>query len=268
MYGRPGGRLKAYPDLGRVFGHPIADRRAPRGRVAGASPAPHVDAGMQRIRRAALALVLAAASCAHEGQLVPAPSAQTVPGHPRTAEETVEGVHVVVDSDAWRGGSVSDVLSPVRVTIENGSNRPLRIAYDVFTLGGPNGFRLAALPPFRVAAQNAVAVAPAFGFGLGFGYAPWVGPYFPGAPLWTHGAFAFDAAYYNRFYGGWPAALPDQDVLRNALPEGVLDPGGNVSGFLYFADQPKGTALTFLAALVDADSGQTFGTVAIPFTVK
>ncbi|HVI95617.1 MAG TPA: hypothetical protein VM753_16510 [Anaeromyxobacter sp.] len=223
---------------------------------------------MEGIGRVVLALTLAGAACAHEGQLVPAPSAQTLPGRPRTAEETVEGVRVVVDSDAWRGGSVRDVLSPVRVTIENGGGRPLRIAYDAFTLGGPNGFRLAALPPFRVAAQNATAVQPAFGFGVGFGYAPWVGPYYPGAPLWTHGGFAFNGAYYDRFYGGWPAALPDEDVLRNALPEGVLDPRGRVSGFLYFANQPKGTALMFLAALVDADTVQTFGTVAIPFTVK
>jgi hypothetical protein len=41
-----------------------------------------------------------------------------------------------------------------------------------------------------------------------------------------------------------------------------------VSGFLYFKDQPKGTQLHFYASLVDAESGQSFGTIDIPFTVK
>ncbi|WP_242342087.1 hypothetical protein [Anaeromyxobacter terrae] len=228
---------------------------------------PHVRRRMQPIRRMALALVLAATACVHQRQLVPGSSAQTVPGHPRRAEETVEGVHVIVDSDAWRAGMVRDVLSPVRVTIENGSPRPLRIAYGEFTLGGANGFRLAALPPYQVAARNPMVVDPGFG-GVGFWYAPWAGRYYRRAPLWLHGEFPLDAAYYDRFYGGWPAALPDEEVLRQALPEGVLDPGGHISGFLYFPDQPRGTALTFFAALVDAATGQSFGTVAIPFTVK
>lgn len=57
-------------------------------------------------------------------------------------------------------------------------------------------------------------------------------------------------------------------MLRRALPEGILDPGGRLEGFLYFPDQPRGTALDLLASLTDASSGQVFGTIAIPFTVK
>jgi hypothetical protein len=255
-------RRKCVAKSARVRGGGVYRRR-----IAARPGVPHVCLEMQAIRRVALALVLAGAACAHQRELVPEPSAQTVPGQPRTAEETVEGVHVTVDSDAWRAGFVRDVLSPVRVTIENGSRRPLRIAYGTFTLRGARGFRLAALPPYRVAARNPVVVDPGF-VGVGFGYAPWAGRHYRGAPLWLHGGFPLDAPYYDRFYGGWPAALPDEDVLRQALPEGVLDAGGRISGFLYFPDQPKGTALTFLAALVDADTGQSFGTVAIPFTVK
>lgn len=215
--------------------------------------------------KAALPVAVALAACAHPRQLVPAADAPTVAGHPRVAEETVSGVHLQVDSAAWTGGRVSDVLSPVKVTLRNDSEHPLRIAYGAFTLGRPNGFRLQALPPFQVAAQSAAAVAPAYAW-TGFSIAPWHARWYGGRfPVWS--GLAFDAPY-GPAYGGWPAALPDQDVLRHALPEGVLDPGGKLEGFLYFPDQPRGTALELLAALTDAATGQVFGTIAIPFTVK
>ena len=227
-----------------------------------------MSAGMRRLAfTAALAVLFA---CVHQRELVPAPGAQTLPGQPRVAEETVEGVRAQVDSAAWRKGQLYDVLSPVKVTIDNGSGRPLRIAYGEFTLGGPSGFRLAALPPYQAAATDAAAGSvgvPAGFIGSGFFVAPERARLYRGVLPW-HGAFPYDPVYYNRWYGAWPASLPNEELLRQGLPEGVLQPGGRLSGFLYFKDQPKGTALTFYASLVDAENGQSFGTVAIPFTVK
>jgi len=215
-------------------------------------------------------VAVALLACVHQRELVPAPGAQTLPGQPRVAEETVEGVRVQVDSAAWRSGQIYEVLSPVRVTIENGSGRPLRIAYGEFTLGGPSGFRLAALPPYQAAAADAAAgsvgVPPGF-VGSGFFVAPGAARFYRGVLPW-HGAFPYDPVYYNRWYGAWPSSLPNEELLRQGLPEGVLQPGGRVTGFLYFKDQPKGTELRFYASLVGAESGQSFGTVAIPFTVK
>jgi hypothetical protein len=218
------------------------------------------------MRWTAVVACVACLACTHTNQLTPAPSAQTLPGNPRTAEETVAGVRVIVDSDAWRSGRVRDVLSPVRVTIENRGTRRLRIAYNEFTLGGPSGFRLAALPPYHVAVTNASVVQPAF-VGTGFFLTPSAGRFYRWPSVWS-GPFPLDAPYFDRFYPAWPATLPDEEVLRNALPEGVLEPGGSVSGFLYFTNQPRGTQLTFYGALVDADQGQSIGTIAIPFLVK
>lgn len=221
-------------------------------------------------RRSPLLALILFAACAPTRQLVPAPGAQLAPGQPRTAEETVEGVHVVVESDAWRSSPVREVLSPVRVTLENGSPHALRVSYGQFTLGGPSGFRLAALPPYQVVAQDVAAsgaaVPPGF-VGQNFLVAPWAARYYRGVAPW-YGPFPYDPVYYNRWYGAWPTNLPNDEVIRHALPEGVLQPGGKVTGFLYFKDQPAGTALSFYAALVDANSGESFGTVAIPFTVK
>jgi hypothetical protein len=215
---------------------------------------------------AAVALALAAAACAHQAGLVPAPGAQVEPGRPLTAEETVAGVRVQVDAGAWRGERRNDVLAPVRVDLTNGSGRPLRVTYAAFSLGNPHGFRLAALPPFQVAAQNATAVAnPAF-VGGGFLVAPWHARFYPHLGVWS-GPLAFDAPYYDQWYPAWPS-VPDQEVLRQALPEGVLEPGGHAQGFLYFRREKPGAAVEFLASLVDAATGQTFGTISIPFTVR
>jgi hypothetical protein len=219
-------------------------------------------------RRSAVAFLALSMACAHEHRLVPAAGAALEPGNPRVAEVTAEGVRLRIDSSAWRAGRVRDALSPVLIRLQNGSGRPLRVAYSQFTLSTADGFRIQALPPFQVAVQNASsAVVPDYAWS-GFWLAPWQARFYqPGLPIWP-GPLAYDPAYYSGWVGAWPPALPDQDVLRRALPEGVVDAGGKVSGFLYFPDQPRGRALTFSASLVDARTNEVFGTIEIPFTVK
>ena len=82
--------------------------------------------------------------------------------------------------------------------------------------------------------------------GSGFFVAPGAARFYRGVLPW-HGAFPYDPVYYNRWYGAWPSSLPNEELLRQGLPEGVLQPGGRVAGFLYFKDQPKGTELSFYA---------------------
>jgi hypothetical protein len=56
-------------------------------------------------------------------------------------------------------------------------------------------------------------------------------------------------------------------TLQKALPEGAVDTGGHVDGFLYFqhiSEKESGATLQFI--LVDGKTGQQFGTVNIPFT--
>ena len=96
--------------------------------------------------------------------------------------------------------------------------------------------------------------------------APWHAPFYPRLGVWS-GPLAFNAPYYDQWYRAWPS-VPDREVLRQALPEGVLEPGGTAQGFLYFRSKEPGVAVEFLYALIDASSGQTFGTVSIPFNVR
>jgi hypothetical protein len=58
-------------------------------------------------------------------------------------------------------------------------------------------------------------------------------------------------------------------MRRRVLPEGVLEPGGRVSGFLYFEKldgDPQGVRL--VTELVNARNGRRFATSRIPFRVE
>jgi hypothetical protein len=63
--------------------------------------------------------------------------------------------------------------------------------------------------------------------------------------------------------------LPTRDVLRLSVPEGVLEEGGSVTGFLYFENlSARERQTTFQVRLVDAKTGEAFGSLAIPFQVR
>jgi hypothetical protein len=64
--------------------------------------------------------------------------------------------------------------------------------------------------------------------------------------------------------------LPTADMISMALPEGVLDPAGRITGFLYFEDVEDLdiASVDFTINLINADSGTQFGTVRLPFVVQ
>ena len=60
--------------------------------------------------------------------------------------------------------------------------------------------------------------------------------------------------------------LPTFDMLRKALPEGVLEPGGRLSGFVYFEDVGPGVERVELRAdFENADTGERIVRLGIPF---
>jgi hypothetical protein len=63
--------------------------------------------------------------------------------------------------------------------------------------------------------------------------------------------------------GAEPQELERRERLYRALPEGVLEPGGRVTGFLYFEDIDVGKddKATFVTDLVNASTGQTVGAI-------
>jgi hypothetical protein len=57
-------------------------------------------------------------------------------------------------------------------------------------------------------------------------------------------------------------------MLDRALPDGVVEPGGRVGGFLYFQRLERPGPFTFSVDLVDAKTGQRFGAITIPFVAE
>ncbi|HYO55957.1 hypothetical protein [Archangium sp.] len=242
----------------------------------------------------ALTTLLLAAGCVTTTTLQPLPSTPTTQGGAAVAE--AHGVRLVADGDSWRGtpSDLERIVTPVRVRIENQGGRALRIDYEDFVLVGSSRFEYAALSPFELREEGTAAVGGsgvegnvALSVGVGVG-SPWrwrPGP-FPSAFAWGPWGPGWYGSWYDPWYGqgvydpfwgpssSWywrspPEPLPTRDMVRNALPEGTLDTGGTLTGFLYFQNvSEREGSVTLQARLVDARTGEQFGTLAIPFGVR
>ena len=218
--------------------------------------------------------------CAPSANLQPAPAANEVAGMEEAARTTVDGVHVVAQTAEWPGSApVKNEITPVQVTMENNSNNPVRVRYGEFALVGPDGQRYSALPPFEVggSVEEPVVVDgydpitnPGFAYD-DFSVAPYYGSVYTGLTPYA-GTFGYDPYYYDTYNTYWAdinVDLPTDAMLERALPEGVVESGGRVEGFVYFEkvteDVPR---VTFRADLVNADTGDVFGEVRVPFTVE
>jgi hypothetical protein len=200
---------------------------------------------------AALLSVFAFEACAHEKVLEPAAGASLAPGQKDVAETAVAGVTLEVSGDSWQGDpqNLGSVFTPVRVTLRNGSGKALLVSHQDFKLSGRSGTEYAAITPNE--ARGLLAVAP---------QSPYAG--FERDPMGVMGPQPIDDAYY----GSSPEQLPTADMLSHALPEGIVQDGENVTGFLYFPSVTGSEpAVTLDMTLSNGSDGQAFGHIAIPF---
>jgi hypothetical protein len=174
------------------------------------------------------------------------------------------GVKVSVAADRWtaRPATLTEVI-PLEVTIENNSKAPLRVRYDAFGLRTPAGQWLPALPPFEIEGAENVPVDTRYPFAAdGFHVAPHLWRRYPYFSRFD-GPFYYDPLYYSSFYPAFRRVmLPTADMVHMALPEGVLNQGGRITGFLYFesADFERDRG-TFAADLIDARTLRRLGRV-------
>ncbi len=220
------------------------------------------------------------AACIPETQLRPRADARQVPGDTSAAVAEAHGVRLIADGAAWKGrpGDLERRMTPVEVRVENHSGRTLNIRYANFDLLGASRFHYAALSPERIQEsgnaqpQCVAAYTPGYwglygAWGPRWGWRhntpwryPWPGPYYD--PFW-------DPFYGPAPYTRCEEPLPTRDMTERALPEGTLEDGGTVSGFLYFqgiGDRERQVILH--AQLVDAKTNQPFGELSIPFQVR
>ena len=103
-----------------------------------------------------------------------------------------------------------------------------------------------------------------------FSVAPYLAEYYPALKA-AASSWLYDPLYYVDTFTTEMAGqhLPTPDMLRAALPEGVLEPNGTVGGFVYFQRVEDGTArVTLRHDLVNASTGVELGIITIPFVVE
>ncbi len=217
--------------------------------------------------------VLWTAGCATESTLRPAPEATIVEGTPKAAVATADGVRMEAQVDAWRWtpSDLAHQLTPILVRLENESDRPLRVRFEEFELVTPSGMSYAALPPFDIEGEVTERVGSYAYAAPGFYVAPHLRHHYVGFGVFG-GPFGHYPYYYASYYPVYARYdLPSRDMLARALPEGVLEPGGRITGFLYFADldaiDPQPARIRLRYVLVDAEARQRFDVIEIPFDV-
>lgn len=147
-----------------------------------------------------------APGCAAQGTLVAADGSRRM-----VAQDPGQGLTMVITTGVWSGDpAVDDYFTPIHVLIDNRGTKPVLIAPGDFEMRDRRGF----LYRLQDAGGTFRRVDPA----------PSNQQNYIGAAEYDPGA----RRNYERIH------TDDPDVARLALPWGVLDPGTQVRGYLYF----------------------------------
>jgi hypothetical protein len=223
---------------------------------------------------------------------------ERAPGEGAFGFNETAGVRVWANGAAWRGqpSNLHEFMTPISVTIENHSGRQVRLTTKDFSLLGTSGVRYVALPPIprmgtseaHDAEKGQIVLADYHPAGPVRPAPPPVGHHshrkfwivvpppplprppviVPPWPVWPHPWRWYDPGYHARWYATWPAALSTDDMVRLALPDGVLDDDGQVSGFVYFQHAGREPRVTLAFELHDADTGADMGVARLNFVIE
>lgn len=196
-----------------------------------------------------------------------------------SAVQTDNGVRVVVRPDGWLGwDAIQRYVTPMRVTVTNSGDTPVLVRYESFTVHGA-GDTYRAVPPWQMDQEATGFVARHVYSPIDDPLATWSGyqlapPYSTVYPSDTVArSQGFDANYYAGFEGYWrDEALPTEEMLRRVLPEGLLTPGGEISGVLFFEHVPAGAVGLELHVDLATEGSPTatdaYARVTIPLVVE
>lgn len=192
--------------------------------------------------RVAMLLMLAfsmIACTAKRVVLIPAPDA-ILAAEPNSAQESDQGVSVLLQANAWDGypRTLEKDLIPIKVTIRNSSGHDMAIRYEDFVLIIANNQHYSDIPPDQIKGYSHERLE----------------------PYWA----------YSDAEQRVEVQLPTEAMLKQAMSEGVVVPGGETTGFLYFArpSQVHSSEITFKATFIDASTKQTFGSITVPLLIR
>jgi hypothetical protein len=209
--------------------------------------------------------------------LRPAAIAERAPGGGATA--SLAGVQIVTaDADFPGMANIASAVTPVRVSITNNGSSTLLIRHSDFAFVAADGTSYPALPLHAIDTSVATSVPGIYDplrsrlfLRNGARVSPRSDRVYP-VPSRSGGGFPPDDGRYgwdgyDPEFGGAAAEirLPTPAMYRNALPEGVLDPGRSIEGWVYFKRvAPRRGELMFRQKL-GAVTGAELGTLSIPY---
>jgi hypothetical protein len=223
---------------------------------------------------AVLAGALSVLSCSRTiAKLAPAPGATVVPGPGNGATTAAAGVRLTARTEAWQWepADLKTKVTPILLDLQNDGATPVAVRFNHIFLTDADGHRFSAMPPYDVNGTVTEAQRidnPFYGFDR-FTVAPYLTRWYPRLRRYE-GAFAYDAAYYSPYLTQYQRVkLPTIDMVQRALPEGVLGPGGHVTGFVYFEPLHRDArTVTVNVEMLDANSNAVVGTARIPFVAR
>lgn len=208
-------------------------------------------------------------------QLEPAPGANELAGDEDAAWARDEAVSIVAEATGWPGDAfITQRVTPLRVTVRNEGDEMMVVRYRDFEVVGTGGRRYHALPPLAVDGTVDTldpapdAIAPGLEYD-NFALADRYVPAYPGIRRYN-GPFAYDHDYYATYYPHWDfeERLPTPEMIAAALPEGIVEPGGFVTGWLYFDKVQDAEREVKLRAELRAVDDERIASVEIPFTAR
>lgn len=217
-----------------------------------------------------LAAGLALTACGTQPRhFVPAADAGRQAVNPDIARAQTDNTVMEAEFGAWDASpaGLDREVTPVLVTLENRGDAPLMVRYQQFALQSEGGDTYLPMPPYDIQGEvRGRRIDPYYGW-RDFRLAPHMGRYYVDGWGLYDSWYGYDPFYYDRFYPRFErVGLPTSDMLRRALPEGVLEPGGRVSGFLYF-ERLSGDVerLTLRVQLGEVQEQRPVTTFSIPF---
>jgi hypothetical protein len=221
---------------------------------------------------AGLAFVATATGGCGHGTMVPAPSASIVPNAPSAAYSIADGVRCSANVGAWSGkpDEIPSFVVPVKVRIKNDSGKPIRVRYQDFALMGKKGrsYRPVPVLPLDPTARQQIPELEPMYESWKFFVAPGFHDVYARLQPWN-APLERDEELYDRLFDLWGKRRPTRDVLRLALPEGVLDDGGILTGYLFFESPlAREDRVTFEASFNGGDGRTTIASIEIPFKVE
>jgi hypothetical protein len=216
-----------------------------------------------------LASAIAMGACGH----APGAAAVPQPEMEHSAVASSGGVRMV--AQLMRDVKAAERVTAVRAVVQNRTDEPVLIRYSDFKLWGSDGVPHRAIPPLNMAGAVAEPssgglhaqsrpIEPAF-LQRGFRLAPhYRGRY---RRIDAHdAAFDHDPWYHDDSHHYWGSSPPTREMVSSAIPEGVLEPGGYLAGYLYFQKLDRyARNVRLQAVLQSAFTGESIAMVELAF---